>query len=97
MANYTITIQDGEKELKLVLRRPGFAELSMAYNTMIAGYAKFKMPDVANAGKMLIDTCAIEKESSKEFWDENRAELMMSAAIKASEIVEVFEASLKKN
>jgi len=55
------------------------------------------MPNMPKAGKVLIDTCVDEKATDKMFFDANSATLMFSAALKAAEIIEIFEAELKKN
>jgi len=41
--------------------------------------------------------CVDEKATDKMFFDANSATLMFSAALKAAEIIEIFEAELKKN
>jgi hypothetical protein len=97
MAEITITIQDNGVERVLVLREPGFDELAAAFNVFTAGYSKTGVPDVAKAGKIIIDTCAIEGKSDKMFFAANSGKLLFSAALKASELVEYFEAELKKN
>jgi hypothetical protein len=100
MSKITITVKDKEGiEFNMVLREPGFSELSLAYNAYLSGFAAGKtgMPDIPKAGKILIDLCAIEAETDKAFYDSRSELLMFSAAIKAAEIVEVFDAELKKN
>lgn len=98
MSKITITVKDKEGiEYKMVLREPGFSELSLAYNAYLSGFAAGKtgMPDIPKAGKILIDLCLIEAESDKVFATN---ELMLfNAALKAAEIVETFDTELKKN
>jgi hypothetical protein len=96
----TITVTVEDKTYEMVLREPGFEELSLAYNALLSGMANGQsgIPNLSKAGKVLIDTCIDQNQSDKMFYDMKMGgKLMLSADIKAAQIVEVFDAELKKN
>lgn len=98
MANIKIEVTKDEHVYTMTLRNPKFDELSLAYNAMFSGLTTNGIPDLPKAGKRLIDTCIIEAETDKEFFTVEMGDrLMLSAALQAATLVEVFDAELKKN
>lgn len=95
-----IVVKHDNKDYTLELREPNFDQLALAYNALISGYGPDgnKMPNTTKAGKILIDLCGDSDKSSKEFFALPLGpKLMLAASIQAAQMVEIFDAELKKN
>lgn len=87
-----IIITHNETEIVIPMREPTFEEMSAAFMalTRIKGNT-----DIAAAGRVLLKSCADYAKTPDIVW--KNAKLEFSAALKAAELIEIYEADLKKN
>ena len=90
---HTITVKKGEETITIELREPTFEELSEAFIALTNSKSGL---NYAAAGRVLIRTCG---DYSKPGMDIvlKHPKIEFSAALKAAELVTIFEADLKKN
>jgi hypothetical protein len=90
---HEITVKRGEENITIRLREPAFEELSEAF---IALTSSKNGLNYAAAGRVLIRTCGDYSLPSMDVILKD-PKLEFSAALKAAEIITIYDAELKKN
>jgi hypothetical protein len=87
-----IIITHNDTEIIIPMREPTFEEMSAAFMalTRVKGST-----DIAGAGRVLLKACADYSKTPDAVWKNPKLEF--SAALKASELIEIYEGELKKN
>ena len=91
MHKITVRLPEG-KEIDIVLREPTFEEMSAAFMALTSSKEGL---NYAAAGRVLLKACSDYSVTPDEVWTNEK--VLFSAALKAAELVTIYEAELKKN
>lgn len=87
-----ITITHKDSEIIIPMREPTFEELAAAFMALTRPKGG---TDIAGAGRVLLKACADYSKTPDIVWKNPKLEF--SAALKAAELIEIYEGDLKKN